>query len=417
MTVENSDMQLQANQLDAADPLRMIKDDFDLPEDTIYLDGNSLGALPKIARQRAREVVEQQWGRDLITSWNKHQWIDLPRKVGESIGGLIGAEPGQTICCDSISVNLFKLLSGALMMQRGRHKVVSQADNFPTDLYMVQGLQGLLGAAKCQLELVEENAIEASLSENVAVLLLTHVNFRSGVIHDMQRLTKLAHDKGILVIWDLAHSAGVLDLHLDDCEADFALGCGYKYLNGGPGAPAFIYIAQRHQDAFQQPLTGWMGHKTPFSFSADYHAAEGMNQCLSGTPAILSMSVLDAALSIFTKTSMSAIREKSVQLGDFFVQCLHHYNLFDLFTAASPMNAQERGSQFALAHPDAYAICQALIGHGVIGDFRSPDILRLGFAPLYVSFCDVHNATLILADIMQQKIYTQARFQARLSVT
>lgn len=403
--------------LDSADPLADIKQAFSIPEKTIYLDGNSLGALPKVAMQRATEVVEQQWGADLISSWNKHHWIDLPYKVGNSIGALIGAEKGQTICCDSISVNLFKLLSGALAMQSGRYKIVSQRDNFPTDLYVVQGLERLLGKQRCELKLVDENQIEQSLDQEVAVLLLTHVNFRSGLIHDMQKITQQAHDKGILVIWDLAHSAGVLDVQLDQCNVDFAVGCGYKYLNGGPGAPAFIYIAKRLHENFEQPLTGWMGHRAPFAFMPEYLAGEGPSQCLAGTPSVISMSVLDAALGVFELTSMTAIRQKSLQLGDFFVECIEHFDLFSELTPASPMNSVDRGSQFALVHPHAYNICQALIAHNVIGDFRAPDILRLGFAPLYISFSEVLTASAILADVMRHKIYLQDQFQHRGKVT
>lgn len=406
-----------AEALDAADPIAKLKQRFELPENTIYLDGNSLGALSIDAKKRARDVIEAQWGKDLITSWNKHNWIELPLQVGEKIAPLIGAGPGQTVCCDSISVNLFKLLSGAITMQPGRCKVVSQKDNFPTDLYMVQGLQQQLGADKCQMVLADEDKIESSLDENVAVLLLTHVNFRSGKIHDMKTLTRLAHQKGILVIWDLAHSAGVLDVQLDECNVDFAVGCGYKYLNGGPGAPAFIYIAKHLQERFSQPLSGWMGHRSPFEFSPHYQGSEGINQCLAGTPSILSMSVLDAALDVFEQISIKQVRTKSIGLGDYFQQCLATLGLLNEFEFSSPLDSNQRGSQVALAHNDAYAICQALIECGVVADFRSPNILRFGFAPLYISYGDVQQACDTLKHVMTNKTYQQARFHQRSTVT
>lgn len=410
-------LQHEAETLDTDDPIANIKYRFEIPQNTIYLDGNSLGALSKDAKQRAREVIDTQWGKDLITSWNKHNWIELPLQVGEKIAPLIGAGAGQTVCCDSISVNLFKLLSGAIAMQKGRRKVVSQTDNFPTDLYMVQGLQQQLGADKCQMVMVDEDSIESSLDESVAVLLLTHVNFRSGKIHDMKNITQLAHERGILVIWDLAHSAGVLDVQLDQCNVDFAVGCGYKYLNGGPGAPAFIYIAKHLQGRFSQPLSGWMGHRSPFDFSPQYHASEGINQCLAGTPSILSMSVLDASLDVFESISMQQVRTKSIGLGDFFQECLAQFELIDEFEFASPLDSNQRGSQVALAHDYAYAICQALIESGVVTDFRSPNILRFGFAPLYISYTDIQKACEILRQIMVEKTYQQARFHERSVVT
>ena len=256
--------------LDKADLLAKKRLEFDLPANTIYLDGNSLGALPKVVKSRVAEVVSQQWGNDLIKSWNSHSWIDLPIKVGEKIAPIIGAGQGQVICCDSISVNLFKLLCSALKLNSERTVVLSTKDNFPTDLYMVQGLSDLLGPDLCQLQMVEEQDIQQSLTESVAALLLTQVNFRTGRLLDMAKLTQLAHDKGVLVIWDLAHSAGALPVELDKCEVDFAVGCGYKYLNGGPGSPAFLYVAKRHQQAVKQPLSGWMGHAKPFAFDAQY---------------------------------------------------------------------------------------------------------------------------------------------------
>lgn len=399
--------------LDARDPLAHKRALFDLPEDTIYLDGNSLGCLPHGARVRARDVVEQQWGRDLIKSWNSHGWIDLPIAVGEKVAQLIGAAPGQTICCDSISVNLFKVLSAAMMMQSGRSVVLSQRDNFPTDLYMAQGFQQLLGAQHCQLVLTDEDAIEASLDDSVAILILTHVNFRSGRIHDMARLTKLAHDKGILVIWDLAHSAGVLPVELDQCKVDFAVGCTYKYLNGGPGAPAFVYVAQKHLASVRQPLSGWMGHKAPFEFSPEYVASDGIEKFLSGTPSVISMSVLDAALDVFDGVSVQQLREKSLALGELFITLTEQARGLSVLKLGSPVNHVERGAQLAWHHPQAFEICQALIANGVIADFRAPDILRLGFSPLYLRYEDIWHSAQVLRKVIEEESWRSPEYSRK----
>lgn len=404
-------------ELDRADPLAGKRGEFALPDNVIYLDGNSLGAMPVAAQQRSAHVVEQQWGHDLIQSWNSHNWIDLPVTVGEKIAPLLGAARGQVICCDSTSVNLFKLLCCALDMQKNRRLVLSQTDNFPADLYIAQGLNNLGNGKICELEVIDDADIEARLDETVAVLMLTHVNFRSGKLHDMRRLTERAHAKGVLVIWDLAHSTGALPLALDDWGVDFAVGCGYKYLNGGPGAPAFIYAAERHHASIRQPLTGWMGHQKPFSFSGEYEAAPGVQQFLCGTPPVLSMSVLDAALKVFEDADMDELRAKSMGLSELFIQlCQTNQQLGEL-TLVSPRNSHDRGSQLAFAHPAAYSICQALIEHGVIADFRAPDILRIGLAPLYLRYEDIWDAVQILAEIMMNKSYLQDQFSRPQKVT
>jgi len=403
--------------LDQHDPLACKRELFELPDGVIYLDGNSLGALPINAREKAAEIIEEQWGQELVRSWNTHRWIDLPITVGEKIAPLLGAAPGQLICCDSISVNLFKLLAAALQLQTDRYVVLSQGDNFPADLYMAQGLGELCGPQTCDLRLVEDNGIETALDETIAVLMLTHVNYRSGKIHDMKRLTRLAHDKGILVIWDLAHSAGALPLELDDCGVDFAVGCGYKYLNGGPGAPAFIYTAKRHQDNIQQPLSGWMGHATPFSFDQNYQSAPGMRQFLCGTPPVLSMGVLDAALDVFEDLDMQVLRDKSMQLGELFLQLVVSNNNLIELALASPKESSERGSQLAFTHPHAFAICQALIERGVIADFRAPDVLRFGFAPLYLRYRDIWDSVQILLDIITSGVYKEEKYSRQQKVT
>ncbi len=403
--------------LDKADTLAHKRDEFDLPADTIYLDGNSLGALPKAVKSRVAEVVSQQWGSHLIRSWNDHQWIDLPTQVGEKIAPIIGADKGQVICCDSISVNLFKLLSSALSLNSERNVVLSTEDNFPTDLYMVQGLSELLGPDLCQLKLVSEQNIEQSLNDSVAVLLLTQVNFRTGKLLDMHKITQLAHEKGILVIWDLAHSAGAIPVELDDCNADFAVGCGYKYLNGGPGSPAFLYVAKRHQAAVKQPLSGWMGHAKPFAFDAKYQRANNINQYLCGTPSVIAMSALDAALDVWQDVDISKIREKSIALADVFIKLVQTHSCLRDLHLCSTENSSQRGSQLAFSHTDAFAICQALIEKGVIADFRAPNILRFGFTPLYTSFEDIYQAVTILAEVVKTQLYTQPRFNLAGKVT
>lgn len=404
-----------SEQLDDKDPLAHKAGAFSLPDNTIYLDGNSLGPLTKSAEKRAVEVVQEQWGQGLITSWNKHQWISLPQQVGDKIGELIGAQQGQVICCDSISINLFKVLSAALKMNPRRKVIATTRDNFPTDIYMVQGLLDLLGE-EYSIRYVDEASISSQLTDDIAVLMLTQVNFRSGLKLDMKGITEQAHAKGILTLWDLAHSAGAFPVCLDDCNVDFAVGCSYKYLNGGPGAPAFIYVARRHQDSYQQPLSGWMGHSAPFSFSPDYAPDSSVKQNLCGTPGVIGMSILDAALDVFDDVSLKAIDEKSKKLQAFFIAEAKRAGVLEHFGVASPpINC--RGSQLALAHDEAYAICQAWIAEGVIADFRAPNILRIGFAPLYLSFADVEKAVTRLAIIMNEKRYENATFQQRQSVT
>ncbi len=404
-------------ELDRNDLLANKRREFSLPDQVIYLDGNSLGAMPLAARERSREVMDRQWGRDLVGSWNSHQWIDLPAKVGEKIAPLLGAAPGQVVCCDSTSVNLFKLLCCALEMRPGRRIVLSQKDNFPADLYMVQGLGQLGQDGLCDLEVTEDTDIEARLDESIAVLMLTHVNFRSGKLHDMRRLTELAHEKGILVIWDLAHSAGAVPLALDDWDVDFAVGCGYKYLNGGPGAPAFVYAASRHHGTISQPLSGWMGHASPFSFSGDYTPAPGVQRFLCGTPPILSMSVLDAALSVFDGVDLQDLRAKSISMGELFLQLVEENADLDRLRLVSPEASSERGSQLAFSHPQAFSICQALIERGVIADFRAPDVLRFGIAPLYLRYQDIWKAVQIMAEIMANETYRRERYSHAQKVT
>ena len=410
-----------ALELDKHDPIAHLIKQFEIPANTIYLDGNSLGPLPISAKKAAIDVVEKQWGQDLITSWNKHAWIDLPVTVGDKIAPLIGADKGQVICCDSISVNLFKLLACTLQLNGSeRHIVLSQQDNFPTDLYMVEGMQQMLGAQQCSLLTCDADELEKVITEKggeISVLMLTHVNFRSGKIHDMQKLTQLAHKQGIVVIWDLAHSAGAVPVELDNCNVDFAVGCGYKYLNGGPGAPAFIYAAKRHIAKLKQPLTGWMGHANPFTFDPSYTPDMGIKKFLSGTPSVISMAVLSAALDLFEQVNMTQIREKSVAMTRFYQQLIAQAQSLSQLVMASPNKASIRGSQLAYKHPHAYALCQALIAHGVIADFRAPDILRFGFSPSFLSFEQLFDSVEKLKVIVESEQYKEPEFNRRNAVT
>lgn len=403
--------------LDAADPLRNFRQEFELPDDLVYLDGNSLGALSRLAQQRVADAIANQWGQDLVKSWNMHHWIDLPQSVGEKIAALIGAGIGQVTCCDSISVNLFKLITAGLGLQSGRRVILSTSDNFPTDIYIAQGIEKLLSSDRCELKLVEESEIINQIDSSVALLLVSHVNFRTGEILDMRKITASAHKQGVLVIWDLAHSAGALPLELDSCQVDFAVGCGYKYLNGGPGAPAFLYVANRHQEQIRQPISGWMGHSDPFAFSTRYTAAPGIHQFLSGTPSILSLVSLDAALDVFANTSMAQLRKKSLQLSGLYMDLLRQYSLLDEFTLLASEEDDRRGSQVAITHPQAYAICQVLIDRAVVMDFREPDTLRAGFAPMYNSYNDIWRAVNELQIIMKNEEHLDPRWQARNKVT
>jgi kynureninase len=403
--------------LDQQDPLAYKRDEFDLPPNCIYLDGNSLGALPTAVKPRVADLVTQQWGNSLITSWNSHNWIDLPVNIGEKIAPLIGAAPQQVICCDSISVNLFKVLCAALALNPGRTQVLSTQDNFPTDLYMVQGVTELLGSDKCQLKMVQETQITEHLNDSVAVLLLTQVNFRTGRLLDMKQLTQRAHDKGILVIWDLAHSAGAFPIELDSCEVDFAVGCGYKYLNGGPGAPAFLYVAKGHQSACVQPLLGWMGHSKPFDFAPLYQPAADIKRFLSGTPSVVAMSVLDAALDVWTDVNLVQVREKSIALAEVFMTLINAHDCLHTLQLVSPIAAEQRGSQLAYRHEQAFAICQALIDRGVIADFRAPDLIRFGLTPLYTSFEDIWHSVNHLLEVVNNKLFLEPRFNQILKVT
>ena len=404
----------EALALDAADPLGHLRAAFDLPPG-IYLDGNSLGPLTHAARERVRACVEAEWGRDLIASWNTARWVDLPARVGARIARLIGAGEDDVRAADSTSVNLFKVLAAALAMRPGRRVIVSQRGNFPTDLYVAEGLIGLEGG-RHELRLVDTaEEAQAALGPDVAALMLTQVDYRSGRMLDMGRLTAAAHEAGALTVWDLAHSAGAVPVDLAGAGADFAVGCGYKYLNGGPGAPAFLYVAPWHRREARNPLSGWFGHAAPFAFETGFRAAEGADRFLVGTPPVLSMSALDAALDVWEDVSMEAVRAKSVALTEAFV-ALCERRCPEL-TLASPREPADRGSQASFRHAHAYPIVRALIERGVTGDFRAPDVARFGFAPLYLRHVDVWDAVEVIADVIGSRAWDEPRHRARSVVT
>jgi kynureninase len=403
----------EAEALDRADELAAFRDRFVLPEGVIYLDGNSLGALPKATPARVAQVVAQEWGQSLIRSWTDHGWIDLQFRVGEKIGKMIGAAPGTTVVADSTSVNLFKLLAAALDQRPGRSVILTEEGNFPTDLYVAQGLTGLLQRGHV-LRSVPAARLREALDHRVAVLMLTHVNYRSGAMHDMAALTRAAHSVGALVVWDLSHSVGAVPLQLQADDVDLAVGCGYKYLNGGPGAPAFLHVAQRLQADLRLPLTGWLGHAEPFAFESLYRPATGIARAVVGTPPILSLAALDIGIDLSLEAAMSAVREKSLQLAEFFITLMAQEPGFELLTPRIP---ERRGSQVSFAHPNGHAIMQALIERGVIGDFRAPDVLRFGLAPLYVRFADVWDAVQTLREVMRTEAWQDDRFQAQRKVT
>jgi kynureninase len=399
--------------LDRADPLARMRDAFALPDGVVYLDGNSLGALPRSVRERLRETVDVQWGRDLITSWNAHGWIDLPSRVGGKIARLIGAAPDEAVATDSTSVNLFKLAAAAVRANAGRKVVLTEAGDFPTDLYMLQGLAEF--RPDVEVRAVEPGGAETALDETVALLLLTHVHYKTGRVQDMAGLSAKARAAGALTLWDLSHSAGVLDVDLTGAGADLAVGCGYKYLNGGPGAPAYLYVRRALQDRLRTPLAGWMGHARPFDFTDDYAPAPGVARFLCGTPSVLAMAALDAALDVFEGVRPADLQAKARGLGDLFVRLVAERGL-DL-RLVSPAEASVRGGQVSYAHPDGYAVMQALIARGVIGDFRSPDVIRFGFAPLYLRHADVFDAVEVLADVLGERAYEAARYRQRAAVT
>ncbi len=407
--------------LDRADALREFRAQFELPAGVIYLDGNSLGALSARARERVARVVEHEWGKDLITSWNGADWISMPQRTGDKIAGLIGAGKGDVVVADSTTVNLFKVLSVAMRANPERRVIVSEISNFPTDLYVIEGMITQLGAIH-ELVLVEgtEEALEEVLARRgpeIAVLVLTHIHYTTSRVYDMHRVTRAAHAAGALAVWDLSHSAGVFPLELVASDADFAVGCGYKHLNGGPGAPAFIYAARRFHDRLEQPIAGWMGDARPFDFHVGYEPARGMTRYLSGTPSVIAMAALEASVEVIAEAPMEAVRRKAIALGDVFIDLVDRHCEGLGLELISPREGACRGSHVSYRHEASYPVMQALILQGVIGDCRPPDLMRFGFAPLYIRYADIWNAVMRLAEILRTRSWDRAQFRQRRLVT
>jgi kynureninase len=403
----------EAGTLDGADLLAFARERFRLPEGIIYLDGNSLGALPAAAPAALAHTAERQWGEDLIASWNKHQWIDWPTIIAAKLAPIVGAKPNELLIADSTTVCLFKLIASAARARPGKRKIVGQQGNFPTDLYVAEGVAAMVGL---DFTPVPSSEILSAIDENTAVVTLSQVDYRSGAVPDMRAINEVARAAGALTLWDLSHSVGAIEIDLDGNGCDLAVGCGYKYLNGGPGAPAFIYVAERLQDELANPLPGWMGHAKPFAFTDDYRPSAGIQRFLTGTPSVLGMAALAAGIDTFDGIAMADVQAKSRTLSQLFIdeveaRCGGEVRL------ASPRDPAARGSHIVLAHPEGYAVVQALIARGVIGDFREPDLMRFGFTPLYTSYAEVVRAAEILGEIIQSREWDQPRFKARAKVT
>ena len=396
--------------LDAADTLSPLRALFDLPDGVIYLDGNSLGARPAGALARATAVIEAEWGNDLIRSWNTAGWFDLPKRLGDRLAPLIGARAAEVVVTDTTSINLFKALAAALHLSKdsGRRVIVTERENFPTDIYMAQGLSRWLDDGYSVKLVDSQEELSASIDADTAVVMLTHVNYRTGRLHDMAALTARAHAQGALTVWDLAHSAGAVPVDLHGANADFAVGCTYKYLNGGPGAPAFIWVPERHQARFSHPLTGWWGHAAPFAMAPDFAPVAGIGRALCGTQPIVSLALVECGLAVFEQTSMAAIRQKSLALTDLFIELVEARCAAHPLTLATPRVHAARGSHVSFAHPHGYAVMQALIEQGVIGDYREPGLMRFGFTPLYTSHAEVWDAVEILRRILDDQAYDTA---------
>jgi kynureninase len=405
----------EARALDAADPLAPFRDRFALPEGVIYLDGNSLGALPRATPDRLAEAVREEWGNDLIRSWNSADWIGAPQRIGGKIARIVGAKPNEVLVADSTSVNLFKLLVAGIGARPGRAVILSEPGNFPTDLYVAQGVAALLPGV--EVRTVARERIADAIDEDVAIVMLTHVHYKSGARFDMAAITRAAHEKGALMLWDLSHSAGAVDVDLGAHDVDLAIGCGYKYLNGGPGAPAFLFVAERLQETLRSPLTGWMGHAAPFDFGDGYAPGQGIARFLCGTPPILGLVALEVGVDLMLEADRTALFAKSQALCTMFIDLVEERCAGLGLTCITPRNADARGSHVSFAHEQGYPIMQALIARGVIGDFRAPDILRFGLTPLYVGYRNVWNAVEILRDILATEAWRAPAFNLRAAVT
>jgi kynureninase len=403
----------EAKQRDAIDSLAFVRERFSIPNGLTYLDGNSLGALPVATPARVEELIRREWGDDLISSWNKHGWIDAPMRVAAKLAPIVGAKPNELLIADSTSVCLFKLLAAAVRARPGRRVILTQEGNFPTDTYVAEGLAEMLGM---ELRRIPPDEIIAAIDENTAVVTVTHVDYRSGARFDMGALNQAARAAGALVVWDLSHSAGAIRLNLDGTGCELAVGCGYKYLNGGPGAPAFVYVSEKAQSDVRPPLQGWMGHAQPFAFDERYAAGAGIMPFLTGTPSVIAVAALDAGLDTFDGIAMADVETKSHALLKLFIdeveaRCGDEVRLF------GPRDLADRGSHVCFAHPQGYAVMQALIARGIVGDFRAPDLMRFGFTPLYTRYEDAWRAADGLADILAKREWDQPRFLERKKVT
>jgi kynureninase len=402
--------------LDAADPLRAVRDRFTLPDGVIYLDGNSLGALPTATAARVATVLHDEWGTGLIRSWNSADWIGAPQRVGAKIAQLVGAAPHEVIAADSTSVNLYKLIVAALTAQPSRTVVLSEPGNFPTDLYMIESAMQAVGGGH-RLVLAPRDEIAARIDDDTALVLLTHVHYKTAELHDMAALTTAAHARGALMLWDLSHSVGAVPLDLRGCGADLAVGCGYKFLNGGPGAPAFLFVAERHHDTLMSPLGGWMGHARPFAFVDHYEPAPGVARFLCGTPPIVAFAALESGVDLHLEMDTQVIAQKSRALAALFIDLVAAHCAPYGLTLVGPPRGAPRGSHVSFRHPEGYAIMQALIARGVIGDFRAPDILRFGLTPLYLRYADIAQAVSILETVLRTEAWRAPEYQVRQAVT
>lgn len=390
------------------------KSQFHLPDGMIYLDGNSLGPLPRSARDSVAQMITDEWGEMLITGWNRAGWMAQPTEIGNRIARLIGAEAGHVVMGDTLSIKVYQALASALKMRPDRRVILSDSGNFPSDLYMAQGLIDTLGQGY-ELRVVAPEDVSSAITSDVAVTLITEVDYRTGRRHNMREITQVAHEHGALTIWDLAHSAGAVDTDLSGCNADFAVGCTYKYLNGGPGAPAFIYVAPRHADIAKPALSGWLGHEAPFAFDLDYRAGSGIERMRVGTPPVIALRALSAALEIWDQVDMNDVRQKSIELTEQFITGVE--TACPMLTLASPRDADHRGSQVSFRFEHGYAAMQACIAAGVVGDFRAPDIMRFGFTPLFIDARDVTEAIDRIATVMREERWKDPAFQTRAAVT
>lgn len=387
---------------------------FDLPAGMIYLDGNSLGPLPRGVAERVGQAITAEWGQMLITGWNKAGWMDMPARVGDRVARLVGAAPGTVVMGDTLSIKVYQAVASALELNPGRRVVLSDSGNFPSDLYIADGLLRSLGP-DYRLKVVAPEEVMDAIDETVAVTMITEVDYRTGRRHDMKAITARAHEKGAITVWDLAHSAGAVDVALTDCNVDFAVGCSYKYLNSGPGGPAFIYVAPRWAEKARPALSGWLGHEAPFAFDLDYRPGRGIERMRVGTPPILQLAALDAALDVWDAVDLTDLRARSLELSDAFIAGVEA--TCPELQLATPRDHAMRGSQASFRHPEGYAIMQALIARGVIGDFRAPDILRFGFTPLYIGLDDVQAAVAILAEVMRDRLWDRSEYKTRARVT